>query len=679
MQSVRRLPLRPTGPPCAVCQTVRTRSIGVAAVTSHQTAEEGERKPTIYEQSAHDERISDGRSQDSAGNGANDANQHTRETYGIRRLRDTHGELMPLIIRRTNSSPKSAQLTGKSKQITRLPSESRASARRAAQQQQAVRQVVYKSHLRRNASPKSKSRPADLLSRPNHRTLPLNTPTSDDWGWRLKGPAATAQRARLSERPLLARIQEEHFEDSKAATKQLESAQTFGPRDLQDTSYNRGKPSQTIDSDERRQPGAHALELLQRWDLAAMADGMTNLRKLDKGDGLWRKAWCREDAKAGKSMATKERLNRQWQRALTEYEARQKAGIAPLKEPRGGYAFLKESKNDLSQVDREKFKPDAESRTTHEPSADLVNKTTQGTTGIIAKDLSMPGVISDIARKIAEQVRTQIWHDFQSATSSLGFHNAQEPRTGQENNVFSASIDPAKIRKHVERTAKGEDLPTDMSFFISQPPQLEPPRTYDPSAAADTLAAEKNTAYGHSAEKPTTTYIPQSTSAQSSSDASGGDQSTAPPLGPTLTESVSIGLSDAVPGKGKKTSAPTQTSPKKQKAPLSLMEELFPDKPKQEEDSEEMARSVPRLQIRSERPPLVQSGSKHMSVMSRRQAALKKHREFEELGKEPTVLLLRNASTSLVDDDFRRLIPKGKHIQEWQGNGEYIKGKPASQ
>ncbi len=42
---------------------------------------------------------------------------------------------------------------------------------------------------------------------------------------------------------------------------------------------------------------------------------------------------------------------------------------------------------------------------------------------------------------------------------------------------------------------------------------------------------------------------------------------------------------------------------------------------------------------------------------------------------EPTtVLVLRGASPSLTEADFRRMIPKGKHIEEWAGEGSILKG-----
>lgn len=41
------------------------------------------------------------------------------------------------------------------------------------------------------------------------------------------------------------------------------------------------------------------------------------------------------------------------------------------------------------------------------------------------------------------------------------------------------------------------------------------------------------------------------------------------------------------------------------------------------------------------------------------------------------VLVLSRASKSLVESDFRRLIPRGKHIENWCGPGDILKGKLA--
>jgi hypothetical protein len=46
---------------------------------------------------------------------------------------------------------------------------------------------------------------------------------------------------------------------------------------------------------------------------------------------------------------------------------------------------------------------------------------------------------------------------------------------------------------------------------------------------------------------------------------------------------------------------------------------------------------------------------------------------FQKSGEKITVLQLQHCSTELTDMDFRRLIPKGEHIESWNREGEYYK------
>ena len=41
-------------------------------------------------------------------------------------------------------------------------------------------------------------------------------------------------------------------------------------------------------------------------------------------------------------------------------------------------------------------------------------------------------------------------------------------------------------------------------------------------------------------------------------------------------------------------------------------------------------------------------------------------------GQEVALLVLHNASTSLTETDFRRIVPRGKHIKEWRSEGEIL-------
>lgn len=49
---------------------------------------------------------------------------------------------------------------------------------------------------------------------------------------------------------------------------------------------------------------------------------------------------------------------------------------------------------------------------------------------------------------------------------------------------------------------------------------------------------------------------------------------------------------------------------------------------------------------------------------------------MEAEGPQTSVLVMRNVSKNLVDDDFRRIIPKGKHVEGWTlEQGDIIKGR----
>lgn len=47
-------------------------------------------------------------------------------------------------------------------------------------------------------------------------------------------------------------------------------------------------------------------------------------------------------------------------------------------------------------------------------------------------------------------------------------------------------------------------------------------------------------------------------------------------------------------------------------------------------------------------------------------------------GRKVAVLVFHNASPSLTEADFRRIIPRGKHIEEWIIDGEILKGPSQS-
>ena len=111
-----------------------------------------------------------------------------------------------------------------------------------------------------------------------------------------------------------------------------------------------------------------------------------------------------------------------------------------------------------------------------------------------------------------------------------------------------------------------------------------------------------------------------------------------------------------------------QEEPKRE---LSLLEELFPEESKRSTRKEYSKRDktdeLPRL-----RPPEFDDGetqAQRQSKLTTRAASTDAFRHSQI-----TVLLLSQASKSLTEDDFRRIAPRGKHIDEWKGPGDIVKG-----
>lgn len=115
----------------------------------------------------------------------------------------------------------------------------------------------------------------------------------------------------------------------------------------------------------------------------------------------------------------------------------------------------------------------------------------------------------------------------------------------------------------------------------------------------------------------------------------------------------------------------------------SLMEQLFPEETKRYEDAQRKAsRETPRLPL--EKPLAVDAPNLRPrdQILEERAAASSPavRHLWEERGRqvfqseEPTVLVMRNASKNLLEDDFRRLIPQGKHLEGWSlDQGDILK------
>lgn len=127
----------------------------------------------------------------------------------------------------------------------------------------------------------------------------------------------------------------------------------------------------------------------------------------------------------------------------------------------------------------------------------------------------------------------------------------------------------------------------------------------------------------------------------------------------------------------------------KKKKATSLFDELFPEQAQRrnEQDVQE-EREVPRLALdivnvpedvaqrgaaRSKEDPIAPVPPVASSDMNRN--ARRRQEYFERLPDIISVLVLSKASKNLVDEDFRRVIPQGKHIEGWSlERGDIIKG-----
>ena len=113
------------------------------------------------------------------------------------------------------------------------------------------------------------------------------------------------------------------------------------------------------------------------------------------------------------------------------------------------------------------------------------------------------------------------------------------------------------------------------------------------------------------------------------------------------------------------------TKPEKPRKELSLLEELFPEEIKKSAngDAGEKSRNdnPPRL-------PLSDFDDEHAQAQAQRKLMTRAASVDAFRQSNMTVLLLTRASKSLVEGDFRRIAPKGKHIKEWRGPGDILEG-----
>lgn len=108
---------------------------------------------------------------------------------------------------------------------------------------------------------------------------------------------------------------------------------------------------------------------------------------------------------------------------------------------------------------------------------------------------------------------------------------------------------------------------------------------------------------------------------------------------------------------------------------LSLLEELFPeDAQRNTPGSEAGEPNIPRLPL----PEIDNFSEEFPNDPGRSNAETKKLTQDATAAafrqQHLAVLTLHVASKSLVEGDFRRVAPRGKHIDDWTGPGEILKG-----
>lgn len=110
---------------------------------------------------------------------------------------------------------------------------------------------------------------------------------------------------------------------------------------------------------------------------------------------------------------------------------------------------------------------------------------------------------------------------------------------------------------------------------------------------------------------------------------------------------------------------------------VSLFEELFPEEAAKHSSSGKgfvrKRHDIPKLSL-----PVVDEddsfGDEYVRVPTSSTDQDKTLLQDAHRSWDPSFLVLQVASPSLIDSDFRRIAPKGQHISEWTGPGDYFKG-----
>ena len=124
---------------------------------------------------------------------------------------------------------------------------------------------------------------------------------------------------------------------------------------------------------------------------------------------------------------------------------------------------------------------------------------------------------------------------------------------------------------------------------------------------------------------------------------------------------------------------------------VSLFEELFPEEAQRRNGKASSEREVPRLTLDLRDMPDVLKPELEGGPLNRRAPEMpldkaiywdsmrdtkRQYAHLEKKGETMSMLVMRNASKNLVDEDFRKVIPQGKHIEGWNlERGDIVKGR----
>lgn len=133
-------------------------------------------------------------------------------------------------------------------------------------------------------------------------------------------------------------------------------------------------------------------------------------------------------------------------------------------------------------------------------------------------------------------------------------------------------------------------------------------------------------------------------------------------------------------------SSSSTTAPRSKKTAVPLFDELFPEKAKKNSSDHRSyrpkeERSIPPLPLLPDLADLDTRPGRHtpegvwIKQSGYLRGRIRKISADAEQRQELTVLILRGASKSLCEDDFRRATPSGKHIDGWRGEGDFLKSK----